>query len=87
MKLNRISTGWYASEDGKWAVQSDGYDPIPAYLREGHGVAAGITGGEWAVVHDAQGRLREDSSVGENLNWYDTKREAVASLDGWVGRV
>ena len=43
-----------------------------------HGILAGVTGDEWAAVFDPRGRLREDHGAGDNLDWFDTKREAVA---------
>jgi hypothetical protein len=37
-----------------------------------------VTGDEWAAAFDPRGRLREDHGAGDNLDWFDTKREAVA---------
>lgn len=73
--LTKVTRGWYASADGTWAVVVDGYTPSAALRDEEF-----ITGGEWAVVHDPEGRLREDHNAGENLDWFPTKREAVAHL-------
>lgn len=41
---------------------------------------------EWMVVYDRQGRLRENSNDGENVQFFDTKREAQAWLDDNGGK-
>lgn len=73
----KVTSGYYVSPDGKYAAMSDGMPSIPLKDLEGSGVAAGITGSEWATVHDPNGELFEDSGAGDNLDWFDTKKEAV----------
>lgn len=77
IKFHRIAAGHYATDDGKWAVVSDGYSPSQSIGADNTGYE-GFTGGEWAAVYDPQGRLRESHNAGENLDWFPTKREAVA---------
>lgn len=76
MKFTKIEAGWYATEDGRYAVVIDGYKPS-AELRD----QEFITGGEWATVFDGRGGLRENHNAGENLDWFSTKREAVAHAE------
>lgn len=78
MKFTKIEAGHYATEDGRYAVVSDGYSP--GYIRDEYGDVMGV-GGEWAAVYDPHGGLRTDHNAGENLNWFPTKREAVAYLE------
>ena len=90
-KFTKVRAGWYATEDGKWAVVSDGYEKSNSVGAESgmtvHGAWSyeGFVGGEWALVFDPRGNLREDSASGgsENLDWYPTKREAVEAYDHW----
>lgn len=77
LKFTKIEAGHYASTDGHYGVVSDGYGYIPKAEREGFGVCAGITGGEWAAVYDPAGNLRDAHNDGDNLDWFPTKREAV----------
>jgi hypothetical protein len=79
MKFTKIAAGHYATADGTYAVIADGYGYVTEAERDGSGIHAGITGGEWAFVRDGQGRLRSDHNVGENIDWFPTKREAVAA--------
>lgn len=79
MKFTKVTAGHYVTADGTYAVTADGYGYVSEAERNGSGINCGITGGEWAVVHDAQGRLRADHNVGENIDWFPTKREAVAA--------
>lgn len=86
-KLKKVVKGHYASEDGKWAIQSDGYSPgylmDPSDLQRGmrpNAEASMGTGGEWALIHDPKGRLNTDSSAGENLDWFPTKGEAEKAM-------
>lgn len=75
MKFTKVRAGFYATEDGRYAVAHDGY--------EIHGSTEdqeedGLRGNEWGAIYDPAGRLREDNNAGQNLDWLDTKREAVA---------
>jgi hypothetical protein len=79
--LRKVRAGWYASLDGKWAVVSDGYPAIASVDAESATGYDGFQGGEWAVVYDAQGRLREDHNQGDNLDWLPTKRQAVERVN------
>lgn len=81
MKFTKVQKGWYATEDGHWAVVTDGIGYVSQAQREGDGLLCGVTGNEWAAVFDPKGRLREDHKAGDNLDWFDTKREAVAHCE------
>lgn len=81
MKFTKVEAGWYATADGQWAVVIDGYGHVSNADRDGDGLLAGVTGNEWAAVHDPAGRLREDHNAGSNIDWFDTKREAVAACE------
>jgi hypothetical protein len=78
MKFTKVDAGWYANADGTVAVISDGYKPVAQRDRDGAGVAAGITGSEWAVVTDDDGRMRREHNAGETHDWFSTKRDAIA---------
>jgi hypothetical protein len=78
LKFYKVEKGCYATDDGRWAVVNDGYGYVSQAERDGDGLLAGVTGNQWAAVFDPRGRLREDSGLGENLDWFDTKREAIA---------
>ena len=77
LKFTKIRAGWYATEDGRYAVVSDGLGYISQAETNGSGVNAGVANDGWAAVFDPQGRLREDHNEGDNIDWLDTKREAV----------
>jgi hypothetical protein len=74
LKFTKIRAGWYATEDGRYAVIVDGYGYVPVADRDYNGSASD----GWSAVIDPQGRLREDHQAGETLDWFDTKRDAVA---------
>lgn len=76
MKFTKVERGWYATEDGTYAVMSDGLDGITSDADQ---VEYGITH-EWAAVYDEKGQLREDNSAGISLAWFPTKRQAEAYL-------
>ncbi len=76
-KFTKVERGWYATADGKYAVVVDGYEPSQSVGADRSGYE-GFQGGEWALVHDPRGNLREDHN-GTNLDWFSTKREAVAA--------
>ena len=86
LRLTKVTAGWYATEDGTMAVINDGIGYVTIAEREGSGISAGITGGEWAPIIDPQGRLRQDNGVGQNMDWFSTKREAVEWLERWGAR-
>lgn len=89
IKLTKVTRGWYASADGKVAVEVDG---LPRGVKQGWDDHNGVfhddfgVGGEWSVVFDAEGRLREDTSRGHILDWFPTKREAVAAIPSFIAR-
>ena len=78
LTFTKVRAGWYATEDGTYAVMHDGYDTKVVDERgdpEGSNYYEGYRGNEWAFVYDAHGRLREDG-YGDNMDWFDTMREA-----------
>ena len=81
MKFTKVRAGWYATPDGQWAAINDGLGYVSVAERDGSGVMAGITGDQWAAVFDGNGCLRDDEHAGETLDWFDTKREAVAHCE------
>lgn len=76
--FKKQAAGFYATPDGHYAVISDGYEHVSQTDREGSGVTAGITGGEWAAIYDPKGQLNADHNSGDNLDWFSTKAEALA---------
>lgn len=72
LKFTKVERGHYATEDGCYAAVVDGYGP---------GADEDYQGGEWAAVYSPNGGLREDSNVGENLDWFPTMREARACAE------
>lgn len=75
MIFTKVERGWYATDDGQYAVVIDGYDRHGSVESQDQD---GIRGNEWALVHDSRGRLRIDHNAGENIDWFDTKGKAVA---------
>ena len=94
VKLTKVERGWYASEDGRFAVVADGYSPSQSQGAGWSGSGAGETlsyyegfiAGEWAAVYSARGGLRENSNDGTNLDWFPTKREAVSFIQSYAAR-
>jgi hypothetical protein len=76
-KLTKVMRGWYATPDGTVAVVVDGIDFTGVGRRDGDGLDAGVTGGEWALLVDERGRLRVDHQAGRDFGWFETKVEAV----------
>ena len=87
MKFTKVTRGWYATEDGKWAVIVDGYERVSQADRDGDGMLAGITGREWALARDPEGRLRESHNAGENVDWFPTMRAAKHYARGMAARL
>lgn len=85
MKFKRIQAGWYATEDGRFALVNDGHGFVSQAERDGDGLMAGVTGDEWAAVFSPGGGLTTDHNAGENLEWFDTKREAKEFLEDKYG--
>lgn len=83
MKLQKIAVGWYASEDGRWAVVGDAPGEVATKLEADGGDgwhAPGINTGcstqrEWQVSYDPEGQLRVDHNAGRTVAWVDTLRE------------
>jgi len=84
--LRKVQAGLYVSDDGQWAVAADGYEAIRSVAAEAGTGYEGFQGGEWAVVYDARGRLGDDPGLGDNLDWFSTKREAVAAVQREAAR-
>lgn len=70
MTWKRDGAGRQVSTDGRYAVESDGYGFISQADRDGDGVSAGVTGGEWAAI--------DMNRPSENMDWFPTMREAKA---------
>lgn len=77
LKWHRDRPGRQVSTDGRFAVESDGLPPISQRDREGSGMEAGITGGEWAAILIA---------TDDNLDWFPTMREAKAACQDYADR-
>jgi hypothetical protein len=85
VRFTKVARGWYATEDGRYAVVADGYEGSLSvgadvnYSRHSKagGGYGGFQGGEWALVYDPAGGLRESHNAGTNVDWFPTKREAV----------
>lgn len=73
MKFNRIAAGHYATPDGCYAAVSDGW----GFTNQDFTNETGVHGQEWAAIYSPDGGLREDHQIGETLEWFDTKFEAV----------
>ena len=73
MKFTRISSGYYATPDGTYAVVKD----VTGYVSAEETDRTGEANDGWCLAHDPQGRLREDQNAGDNVDWFDTKRDAV----------
>jgi len=86
MTFKKVTAGFYATTDGRYAVMVDGYEYVTIAEREGTGTEAGITGGEWAAVYCPAGTIRESHNSGENIDWYATKREAVNACQAHARR-
>lgn len=83
MKFRKVEAGCYATDDGRYAVVVDGYEKgkhvgATDDWKSGSGYE-GFIGGEWAAVYDARGGAA--NGEGENLDWFATKREAVACCE------
>lgn len=83
MKFTKVERGWYATEDGTYAVMSDGYEFLTAADAAQSAHYEGVTH-EWAALHDPQGRLREDTDKVDALDWFPTKRQAEEYLNNRV---
>jgi hypothetical protein len=74
----KIARGHYRLEGTPFEVQSDGYEKSQSISAEVSTGYEGFTGGEWAVI-DTRG-----GGDGENLDWFDTMREARAAAERWA---
>jgi hypothetical protein len=72
--FTKVAAGHYATADGRWAAVSDGY------AKGQYAIDHEAVGGEWAACFDPNGGLRDSHQAGENLEWFPTKREAIAFL-------
>lgn len=75
LKFTKVQAGWYATEDGRYAVVSEGMNYVNA-----DGRSDGADNDGWSASFDPNGQLRTDHNAGENLDWFDTKKEAIAFL-------
>lgn len=75
-RFSKVEAGWYATENGEWAViiEVGGGSYVNKYSQDVDGEA----NDGWALVADKGGALRTDHHAGETLDWYPTKRAAVA---------
>lgn len=71
LKFTKVTAGHWATPDGEFAAVADGGERGLDDLN--------CRWGEWAAVHDPDGRLRTDHQAGLTLDWFLTKREAVAA--------
>ncbi len=85
-KFTKVTAGWYATEDGKYGVINDGLGYVTIEAREGNGVDAGVTGDEWGFIVFKNANGRVENNDGENIDWFDTKREAVAFGQDYIAR-
>jgi hypothetical protein len=69
MKFKRVEAGLYRNEMG-YEVQRDATGYVTIEAREGDGIACGCDDDGWSLA------LGDDV-----LDWYDTKREAVAAAN------
>jgi hypothetical protein len=76
LKFTKVAAGHYATADGRFAVVVDGYTPSAELLE-----LESITGGEWAACFDGGGNLRVNHQAGATLDWYATKRAAIAACE------
>lgn len=81
----KIDRGFYGLDNTNYAVMADGYERISERDREGGGVSTGITGREWAVIRYRDGEAK-DSQGGENMDWFDTMREAREAAERMAAR-
>lgn len=77
LKFKKVKRGLYVSTDGRFAVAHDGYEAIQSVGAEASTGYEGFQGGEWAAVLTA---------TDENLDWFSTKREAIAYLERYAAR-
>lgn len=81
----RDGRGRQVSTDGNYAVVADGYERGQHVGAQGDwrrgdpGSYEGFVGGEWAAVHDPDGR-------DDNLDWFPTMREAKAECQRHADR-
>jgi hypothetical protein len=73
MRMKRVAAGVYETLDGKFRVERDVTGNVTDDERDGTGVNAGCDDDGWCAVRVADGRV---------LDWFDTKRDAVAWLAG-----
>ena len=75
MTFTKIERGWYATADGRYAVISENA------LSADENSTDFVTATEWALCSDPNGDLRHSRHAGENVDWFDTKREAVEAAN------
>ena len=77
LKFKRDRPGRRISTCGRFAVESDGMAPVSQADRDGSGVMAGVTGGEWCFVPmTAEAAAACNGHVDEPRDWFPTMREA-----------
>jgi hypothetical protein len=86
-KLTKVASGWYATEDGRWAVVGDQADVTSQRESGGTGVSTGLpTSTEWAVTHSPEGLLREDANRGNVVAWVETLTQGRAYVEREVAK-
>jgi hypothetical protein len=75
MSWTKIYRGRYRLDGTPYEVQSDGYEKSQSISADAH--YEGFTGGEWAVI---------DTRTDDNLDWFDTMREARADAERRAAR-
>lgn len=86
IQWTRDRPGRQVSKCGRFAVESDGLPVISERDREGSGISAGITGGEWTliVLDPAIAEKLNCVYVDEPTDWYPTMKAAKAAAKGCI---
>lgn len=88
----KVERGYYVAVGTPYAVVADGYEPgqhVGASRdfdhHTGQGQYEGFIAGEWAAVrfYNVIESVEQapNHNDGDNLDWFDTKREAVADIE------
>ena len=82
LKLKKVARGWYATDDGTWAVIGDNPNEVATVEENnGSGIQTGCsTQREWQIVFDSRGQLRESHLAGNTVEWVDTLTQGRTRL-------
>lgn len=84
MKVTKRAAGWYATEDGRFHVVRDDYEPVREYGDRGavyfDSLYVGGAERSWTVVECRDGV--DDPYDGTNVFFAETLRECKAWLEG-----